>query len=390
MICAPMSVSGFSSTGFMSVCGSTPAACACSAWARPISPPSTVTAALLDMFCGLKGSTRRPRRVAARASPATISDLPTSEPAPWIMRARGMAGSLELDTGLSLDAGPEGVLHQRHLGDEIGNVDQLLLGIAAGEHDMRHLRFRCLQEIDDLVHVEVIVAQRDIDLVEHDHAQACVADQRFRFLPACPRGGDVAGAVLRFPGKAFAHRVELAELAEMRGQQPSLAGIPGALDELHDRTGKAVRDAAQDHAEGGGGFSLSRAGMDDDQALLAALSGHDLVARCFLPGHFGGVAGLLRILFGNHTSVPGSDIRVAGKTFYECQNQRNTGNLWDSRAARDLTCALKDLRRYRSECQIRRMKFSCGLTRSTLGQMVGPRWFLSHDRRRGNAIGLEV
>ncbi|MGY3466322.1 hypothetical protein ACVW0I_003193 [Bradyrhizobium sp. LM6.11] len=59
--CAPTSVSGFSSTGFMSVCGSTPAASAWSAWARPISPPSTVTAALFDMFCGLNGSTRRPR-----------------------------------------------------------------------------------------------------------------------------------------------------------------------------------------------------------------------------------------------------------------------------------------------------------------------------------------
>ncbi len=91
MIWAPTSVSGFSSTGFMSVCGSTPAARACKACARPISPPSTVTAALFDMFCGLNGSTRRPRRMAARARPVTMSDLPTSEPAPWIINARAMA-----------------------------------------------------------------------------------------------------------------------------------------------------------------------------------------------------------------------------------------------------------------------------------------------------------
>ena len=58
------------------------AARACSAWARPISPPSAVTAALFDMFCGLNGRTLRPRSVKARASPATISDLPTSEPVP--------------------------------------------------------------------------------------------------------------------------------------------------------------------------------------------------------------------------------------------------------------------------------------------------------------------
>ena len=87
---APMSLWGFSSTGFMCTLGGTRAARACSAWARPISPPSAVTAALFDMFCGLNGRTRRPRRVKARASPATIIDLPTSEPVPWIMRTRAV------------------------------------------------------------------------------------------------------------------------------------------------------------------------------------------------------------------------------------------------------------------------------------------------------------
>jgi len=42
----------------MSTVGSTPAAPACAAWARPISPPSTVTAAFSAMFCALKGATR--------------------------------------------------------------------------------------------------------------------------------------------------------------------------------------------------------------------------------------------------------------------------------------------------------------------------------------------
>ena len=61
-ICARVSACGFSSTGFMSTRGATPQARACSAWARPISPPSAVTAALFDMFCGLNGRTMRPRR----------------------------------------------------------------------------------------------------------------------------------------------------------------------------------------------------------------------------------------------------------------------------------------------------------------------------------------
>ena len=55
--------------------GGVRAARACSACARPISPPSAVTAALFDMFCGLNGRTARPRSVNARASPATIKRL---------------------------------------------------------------------------------------------------------------------------------------------------------------------------------------------------------------------------------------------------------------------------------------------------------------------------
>ncbi len=72
----------------MSVTGASPAASACSACARPISPPSAVTAALFDMFCGLNGATDRPRARAARHSPATSIDLPTFEPVPWIISAR--------------------------------------------------------------------------------------------------------------------------------------------------------------------------------------------------------------------------------------------------------------------------------------------------------------
>ena len=89
-ICAPVSLCGLSSTGFMWTLGATRAARACSACARPISPPSAVTAALFDMFCGLNGRTLRPRLAKARASPATISDLPTSEPVPWNMMARAV------------------------------------------------------------------------------------------------------------------------------------------------------------------------------------------------------------------------------------------------------------------------------------------------------------
>ncbi len=88
--CAPISLCGFRSTGFISTVAGTPQARAWSACARPISPPSTVTAALFDMFCGLNGRTESPRRAKTRQSPATISDLPTSEPVPWNISARAV------------------------------------------------------------------------------------------------------------------------------------------------------------------------------------------------------------------------------------------------------------------------------------------------------------
>ena len=90
-IWAPTSLWGFKRTGFMWTVGATPQALACKAWALPISPPSAVTMALFDMFCGLKGRTVRPRRVRARAMPAVSSDLPTLEPVPWNMTARAPA-----------------------------------------------------------------------------------------------------------------------------------------------------------------------------------------------------------------------------------------------------------------------------------------------------------
>src|SRR5262245_26468490 len=62
--------------------GASPAARACMACARPISPPSVVTAELLDMFCALNGATRMPLRANSRHSPATTIDFPASDVVP--------------------------------------------------------------------------------------------------------------------------------------------------------------------------------------------------------------------------------------------------------------------------------------------------------------------
>src|SRR5262245_31285186 len=67
--------------------GASPAARACMACARPISPPSWVTAELLDMFCALNGATRMPLRANKRHSPATTIDFPASDVVPAISSA---------------------------------------------------------------------------------------------------------------------------------------------------------------------------------------------------------------------------------------------------------------------------------------------------------------
>src|SRR5260364_193312 len=74
-----MELLGLSKIGFMSVLGSTPAAKACHACARLISPPPVATTLFNDIFCGLKGETRSPARFAKRHKPATIVLLPALE-----------------------------------------------------------------------------------------------------------------------------------------------------------------------------------------------------------------------------------------------------------------------------------------------------------------------
>ena len=79
---------GFSKMGFISAWGATPAARACTAWARPISAPSGVTQELLDMFWDLKGATFSPRRDRLRHRAAATVLLPAWDEVPSTMMAR--------------------------------------------------------------------------------------------------------------------------------------------------------------------------------------------------------------------------------------------------------------------------------------------------------------
>src|SRR5688572_26516287 len=118
-----------------------------------------------------------------------------------------------------------------------------------------------------------------------------IADQRHRLLPRGARGGDIAGAILRFPRKTLAHRMKRDLPAEFF-QRRTFAGLPFALYELHDADLHAIAKRTKDQPEGGGRLPLSLAGVDDEEALLDGLRRDDLVARRLLPPHLLGVPGI--------------------------------------------------------------------------------------------------
>src|SRR2546422_1018299 len=110
-----VSALGLSSTGFRRACGVVRAANACRYCARPISAPSGVTAALLLIFCALKGATRTPRLARCRHRAVTRKDLPASLEQPMIMMGRTIRNLLTRCYG-----SPELLYSGTHLSPIIG------------------------------------------------------------------------------------------------------------------------------------------------------------------------------------------------------------------------------------------------------------------------------
>src|SRR3546814_14225794 len=88
---------------------------------------------------------------------------------------------------------------------------------------------------DLLAERQVVVAQRNVDLVEQDHVvgatlfgikgAAAGVDHLLGGLPGRRGGGDVARAVLGIPGEALAHRLDGHLIAEAL-QRGAPAGLP--------------------------------------------------------------------------------------------------------------------------------------------------------------------
>lgn len=106
------------------------------------------------------------------------------------------------------------MFHEFHFGDQICDLDQVCVGVAAGEDDVGHVGFLGGEEFDDFVDVDVVVADRDVDFVEEDHFVGHIEDQFLGFGPSGLSHFGIAGFVLGFPGEAFAHGVERAFVSE--------------------------------------------------------------------------------------------------------------------------------------------------------------------------------
>ena len=88
--------------------------------ARPISPPSAVTALLSAMFCGLNGATRTPRRCSTRHRPATSVLFPASEGVPESLGSHVKLS--QLDAFLRAHPGIECVFDHHHFRYHVGGL----------------------------------------------------------------------------------------------------------------------------------------------------------------------------------------------------------------------------------------------------------------------------
>ena len=176
-----------------------------------------------------------------------------------------------------------------HFGHQICCLDQRRLGVAAGDHDMQPFAPR-LQRRDHLVKVEILVAQRDVQLVEHQQADRSDRPS-VRALWPMPLQRRQCRA-----SESCVSQVKPSPIVCQETRSPNAAkasfspGMPGTLDELDDTDPLAVAKHAQGQAEGGRRLALARAGVDDQQALLDRLLRHLCVLHRLALSHLGAVS----------------------------------------------------------------------------------------------------
>ena len=84
------------------------------------------------------------------------------------------------------------------------------MGVAPSKNYMGHHGLFILQKGYNFVDVEIIIAQRYIDLIQKHHVIALIQNQLLSFGPSRLCHFGVTGFVLGFPSEAFAHSMKRA------------------------------------------------------------------------------------------------------------------------------------------------------------------------------------
>src|SRR5712664_1156547 len=156
------------------------------------------------------------------------------------------------------------VFHLAHLGDEVGELDELGMGVAAGADDVDALG-TVFQSFDDFSGVEHFVADGVVDFVEDDEVELAAVNGVAAGLPAFLRQLNVRriGFGAADLDEAAAHGADFKFVVAEHFGGVQLTVVPGTLDELDHQDFEALADGAKGGAERAGGFALARPGVND-------------------------------------------------------------------------------------------------------------------------------
>src|SRR3989344_1018299 len=181
-----------------------------------------------------------------------------------------------LDAALRGHASVVVMLDELHLGDGVGEVDELLRCATAGGPQV-DVAGTLAKHLEHFVELKPAVSQRVGDLVEHDHEVLTRQDGGGGTFPAVAGQLGRVLQVLALPAEAIAQAfdghaqlLEHAVLAEAGRRH---------LHELVDPDLLATAMGAQGQAEGRGALALAIAGVDEDEAATRAIGFFDLAVN---------------------------------------------------------------------------------------------------------------
>src|SRR5258708_15051737 len=161
------------------------------------------------------------------------------------------------------------VFHLAHLGDEVGELDELGMGVAAGADDVDALG-TVFQSFDDFSGVEHFVADGVVDFVEDDEIVLAAVDGIAAGQPAFLRELYVRriGFGAADFDEAAAHGTDFKFVVAEDFGGVELAVMPGTLDELDHEDIEALAHGAKGGTERASGLALARPGVNDEQSFF--------------------------------------------------------------------------------------------------------------------------